>query len=429
MAFAKIHRANIVYHLAAERGGEPWRRTSPAPRSSARKGEPPLDSPQDSVIVLGGGAAQEMFLRDLHARYGAFTLLDVDPAAPGRHWARNSYQASIYDFDACRTVLAPLITPESRLVTFATGPAGEVCCRLGEAFGLPRRSKKLAAAANDKKILSDILASNGMLVPRQLVLHNGALNREELDGMTFPAVLKPLRGGGGRDVRSVSSADEAARLCSRIDRPFLLQEKLAGREELLWLIARNGEVAALLHGENLFDGDTGWNSPLGLAIERTSLRNGIPPRWAGLAAQLIGAFDLKDDFIVAELIAGEGGDTVIDVELNGLSGFACAAVMGDNLLVSLLVDTYLQRDFSGPPRAGWVSCMAFFAAPNPQALKRMAERAARLGSCAVESPRHISKLECFGATVYKGGYLIVTDARDLADAADKARGLLREASR
>jgi len=389
----------------------------------------PSEETQDQIVVLGGGPSLELFLQDLHARYGAFTLLDVDPNAPGRKWSHGFFPASIYDFEACRKALDAVITPRSRLLTFATGPAGNVCCRLGEAFGLPRRSEKLAAAATDKKVLSDLLANNGMLVPRQVLLHNGGLNPEELDGLTFPAVLKPLHGGGGRDVRSVSSAGEAVRLCSRTNRPFLLQEKLAGREELLWLIVRDGRVAALLHGENLFDAESGWTSPIGLALERIALEDEVPPRWAGLATQLISAFDLKDDFIVAELIAGERGNTVIDVELNGLSGFACSAVMEDNLLASLLVDTYLQRDFSGPATAGWVSCMAFFAAPNPEALKRMAERAARLGSCAVESPRNISKLECFGAMVYKGGYLIVTDARDLADAADKARGLLREVSR
>jgi hypothetical protein len=380
------------------------------------------------VIVLGGGASQEIFLEDLHARHGLFTLLDVDKEAPGRQWARRFFQASIYDFAACREVLAPLMTPECRAVTFATGPAGEVCYRLCEAFGLPRRSAALARAANDKKLLSDLLAAKGLRVPRQLFLSGGAFDGAKLEEFAFPAVLKPVRGGGGLDVRFVESRDEALRLCGRLDRPFLLQEKLSGREELLWLIVRNGEVAALLHGENLFDESTGWRSPLGLAIERIPLRHGIPQRWAKLAAELIEVFELRNDLIVAELIADERGDTIIDVELNGLSAFACSQVLEGNLLASLLVDTYLERDFSGPETGGWVSCMAFFAASNPAALKPMAQKAARLGSCVVEPPRSVTKLDCFGTTVYKGGYLIVTDARDPAEASATARAILREAA-
>jgi len=91
-----------------------------------------------------------------------------------------------------------------------------------------------------------------------------------------------------------------------------------------------------------------------------------------------------------------------------------------------LVDTYLQKDFSGAETAGWVSCMGFFAAAEPEALKRMAQKAASLGTCAVDPPRNVSKLDCFGALVYKGGYFIVTDARDLADAAAKARAIFAE---
>lgn len=379
-----------------------------------------------SVVVLGGGPSQEIFLQDLYARYGAFTLLDVNPSAPGRRWAKNFVHASIHDFNRCRDILASFITRDSQIVTFATGPAGKVCCRLGEAFGLPQRSLVLAAAANNKKVLSDVLANEGLLVPRQVVLDEANWDTRTLEQMTFPAVLKPVEGGGGLNVRIVECADEVIGLCGQQKGLFLLQEKLSGREELLWLIVRDGRVAALLHGENLFEERVGWNSPLGLALQRVPLQCGLPLRWANLANQLIDAFHLEDDFVVAELIATEDGDFIIDVELNGLSGFACSKVLERNLLASLLVDTYLKRDFDGPETAGWVSCMAFFAAAEPTVLTRMAHRVTNFGGCVVEPPRNIVKLECFGRAIYKGGYFIITDACDLADAAAKGRGILAE---
>jgi hypothetical protein len=163
-------------------------------------------------------------------------------------------------------------------------------------------------------------------------------------------------------------------------------------------------------------------------MTRVPVERGVPPRWRKLAGELIEAFGLEDDFIVAELITDQLGETIIDVELNGLSAFACSNVLERNLLGSLLVDTYLRRNFSGPETAGWSSCMAFFAAGNPQALERMAQKAARVGGCVVEPPRSVSKLNCFGKTVYKGGYLIITDADDMAEAADKARTILLEAA-
>jgi hypothetical protein len=285
----------------------------------------------------------------------------------------------------------------------------------------------LAAAANDKIALSNHLAKNGMRVPRHAVIGPAGPKAGEIEKIPFPAILKPVRGGGGMDVRVVEDADEALRLCGRLQRPYLLQEKLTGREELLWMIVRQGRVAALLHGQNLFDPATGWNSPIGLTIERIAIQHGMPARWRDLAGQLIDTFHLHDDLIVAELIADEGGDTVIDVELNGLSAFACARVFEGNLLASLLVDTYLHKDFDGPETTGWVSCMAFFTAPDRRDLDRMAENAARAGHCVVEPPRTVSTLSCFGQTVYKGGYLIVTDARDLNKAAATARAILAEA--
>jgi hypothetical protein len=379
-------------------------------------------------VVLGGGASQELFLKDLYARYGSFTLLDIDENAPGRRWADRFYPVSIYDFDACRKTLTPLITAEHQVVTYATGPAGEVCWRLCDAFKLPQRSSSLAAAANDKISLADLLGRRGLRVPRHSTLGANGLQRAQLEHMTFPAVLKPVHGGGGLHVRVVENADQANRLCQHLKQPFLLQEKLSGREELLWLIVREGRVAALVHGENLFDGTTGWNSPIGLAMTRIPLEQGMPPRWHKLARELIEAFRLEDDFIVAELITDDVGETIIDVELNGLSAFACSNVLERNLLGSLLVDTYLHRDFFGPETAGWSSCMAFFAAADPQALARMAQKAARIPGCVVEPPRSVSKLNCFGKTVYKGGYLIITDAGDMAQAADQARAILLEAA-
>lgn len=380
------------------------------------------------MIVLGGGPSQEIFLQDIYARYGDFTLLDVNRDAPGRQWAERFFHASIYEFGACRDALAAFVTPDSRVMTFATGPAGEVCYRLCRAFELPRRSGTLAAAANNKKFLADILDQNGLRVPRQIVSNETGFDPALLESMTFPAVLKPIQAGGGQGVRILEGRDEAIGLCRQLRRPFLLQEKLSGREELLWLIVRQGRIVALLHGQNLFDESTGWHSPLGLAIERIPLQHGIPLRWTKLASQLIDVFNLRDDSIVAELIADDRGDTIIDVELNGLSAFACSKVLEGNLLTSLLVDTYLQRDFSGPKTAGWVSCMAFFAAPEPAALTQMARKATRIGSCVVEPPRNVSKLVCFDTTVYKGGYLIITDAVDLTEAAAKARAILVEAA-
>jgi hypothetical protein len=378
--------------------------------------------------VLGGGVSQELFLQDLYRRYGPFTLLDMNSQAPARQWADRFFAISIHDFDACRSVLAPLVREDWHVVTFATGPAGEVCRRLCEAFNLRQRSATLTAAANSKVSLSKVLAESGMRVPRHAVIKPTGLTSAELDRVSFPAVLKPVHGGGGSDVRAVDTPDEALRLCRELERPFLLQERLAGREELLWLVVRKGRVVALLHGENLFDAKTGWTSPIGLAIERIPVQGDVPPRWRKLARQVIEAFRLENDFIVAELIADDSGDTIIDVELNGLSGFACSNVLEGNLLSSLLVDTYLDKDFAGPETAGWISSMAFFAAPDPRRLERMARKAARLDGCVVEPPRSVAKLNCFGTTVYKGGYLIVTDARDLADAAGKARGFLEEAA-
>jgi len=368
------------------------------------------------VIVLGGGAQHRRFVRELRRRGHPLTLVDINPAAPCRPLADRFVQASIHDTEACHKALAPLVTDATRLVTFATGPAGRTCVELCHGFGLPARSRRLADATLDKRSLRCVLERAGLPVVREYTIQ-GKNAEAALKKVTFPALLKPARGGGGIDVDRLQTRDEAMARIGSLDLqlPHVLQPWIAGVERAIAVVVQAGRPVALLQGENILEASTGWPWPIGQALERRAPTDAAPA-WLEIVPRLIEAFELVDDFVLVELISNDDGDYVIDVEMNALGPFACSEVMDDGDLIRTLVDTYLGEPVRAPERNRWIAGLAFVASHEEARVASLRGVERDTAEFRFDGTETWARLECHGSAVFKGGYVITKRARTLADA-------------
>ena len=372
------------------------------------------------VVMLGGATFHRRFAREVRRRGHALTLFDRNPDSPCRPYADRFVQTSIHDVATCLRELEPLVGAGTRIITFATGAAGHTCVELCRSLDLPSRSPRLARAALDKRCLSRTLVESGLPHLPEIHFHGSDLEGSKLADFDFPAILKPVVGAGGAHVARVDSPEEVVALVRRGDdrQSYLLQRWVEGVERLVAILVQSGVPVALLHGVNIFDPSTGWPWPIGVALERLPLSAPRPAWLAKLIPELLTAFELEDDFVTVELISSGAASYVVDVEVNALSPFPCSEVMEADELTRRLVDVYLGQPIDTDDTVGWVSALTFVVSEDEQ-------RLAALRSCETQEFRFDAsetwaRLESYGRHVFKGGYVVVKQAADLAQAASRS---------
>lgn len=379
-----------------------------------------VNHPPAPVVMLGGAAFHARFAREVRRRGHAITLLDRNPDAPCRTYADRFVQTSTHDVAACLRELEPLVDVGTRIVTFATGAAGQTCVELCRSLDLPSRSPRLAQAALDKRCLSRTLVESGLPHLPELHFHGADLEGAKLADFDFPAILKPVAGVGGAHVARVNSPEEVLALLHRGDarHGYLLQRHVEGVERLVAMLVQGGVPVALLHGVNVFDPSTGWPWPIGVALERLPLAAPRPVWLAKLVPELLAAFELEDDFVTVELISCGAASYVIDVEVNALSPFPCSEVMEAGELTRRLVDVYLGEPIDTDATVGWVSALTFVVSEDEQRLAALRSRETE--DFRFEASETWARLESYGRHVFKGGYVVVKQAPDLAQAASRS---------
>ncbi len=385
------------------------------------RGSPRLvDYSPAPVVMLGGAAFHERFAREIQRRGHALTLLDRNPDAPCRTYADRFVQTSTHDVAACLREVEPLVDAGTRIITFATGAAGQTCVELCRSLGLPSRSPRLAQAALDKRCLSRTLVQSGLPHLPELHFHGSDLAGAKLADFDFPAILKPVGGVGGAHVARVGSPEEVLALVSRGDarQSYLLQRRIEGVERLVAMLVQGGEPVALLHGVNVFDPSTGWPWPIGVALERLPLTAPRPAWLAKLVSELLPTFELEDDFVTLELISSGAASYVIDVEVNALSPFPCSEVMEAGELTRRLVDVYLGQPIDTDATVGWVSALTFVVSADEQRLAALRSRETE--EFRFEASETWARLESYGRHIFKGGYVVLKQAADLAQAASRS---------
>lgn len=384
------------------------------------------------IVVLGGAESHLLFLERLHKRCGDYVLLDYNPNAPGRRWASRFLDVSIHDPAECiRRIREAAIHP-SAIISFATGRAGDSVLALSRHFNLPSsaRSESLCRAVCDKAYLSQRLRRHAMPVPREFQVNTARPVSLEIPGnFRFPAIVKPVDGGGGIEVGAADDRDALFGLLTghrnADGRRMLVQEKLVGTERLIYLFVKDGRPVTVAHGVNQFDPQSGWPWPVGLIFETISDVATAPAWLRRLAGQIITLFNLKNDFIAVELIDTGAARFVIDVELNAFTAFACSRIVDNGQLIELLLDIYLNQSVAPTHGKNWISGLTFLFNQDRARVVRPDGSRVDASRVWVEQATEAMRLRAFEHDVFKGGHVIVRHAASFQEAAD----LLLDASR
>lgn len=119
-----------------------------------------------------------------------------------------------------------------------------------------------------------------------------------------------------------------------------------------------------------------------------------------------------------ELISRGAASYVIDVEVNALSSFPCSEVMEADELTRRLVDVYLGQPIDTDDTVGWVSALTFVVSEDEQRLATL--RSCETQEFRFEASETWARLESYDRHVFKGGYVVVKQAADLARAASRS---------
>ncbi len=104
-----------------------------------------------------------------------------------------------------------------------------------------------------KDHLAKLVESAGLPAPRTWVVGGPAALAKTAPGLTYPLIVKPSEGAGGRGVSAAGSPQEAAALVEALgyDAKPLLQEMAPGEDFCVAVLARKGQLAAMMAYRNL----------------------------------------------------------------------------------------------------------------------------------------------------------------------------------
>jgi carbamoyl-phosphate synthase large subunit len=207
---------------------------------------------QMRVLLTGaGGVAVPFLIESLHAEGHFVIAVDMDVHAAGLYLADTGYvvpRADAREFlpalrAICRKEHVDIIIPlvDEELIHMFTLES-EGCTIL-----LPR--KEFVTTCLDKYHLMECLNNHGIRVP------STTLAREYGDQSSFPAIIKPRRGRGSRDVCHLQNREEFIdylRCSTHSPDQLIVQEYIRGVEFTVSVVVwRDGEVQAVIPKEIL----------------------------------------------------------------------------------------------------------------------------------------------------------------------------------
>jgi len=207
---------------------------------------------QIKVLLTGaGGVAVPGLIESLHARGYFIVATDIDPYAAGLYLADKGYvipRADAREFlpairGVCRKehvdVIVPLVDEELIQVLDLEAEGTTVL--------LPR--KEFVTTCLDKYRLMERLKGHGIRVPGTTLLPDHEIHP------SYPAIIKPRRGRGSRDVCRLEDRDDLLRYLSShpsLPDQLIVQEFIEGVEFTVSVVVwRDGEVQAVVPKEIL----------------------------------------------------------------------------------------------------------------------------------------------------------------------------------
>ena len=150
-------------------------------------------------ILLLGGSEQQIIAIETAKRLGLFTVLcDYLTDNPGQYHADRFYLVSTTDKEAVLQVAQK--EQVSYVLAYASDPAAPTAAYVAERMGLPTNPCTAVETLCNKDLFRAFLASHGFHTPKA----KGFQSREDaltnLEGLTFPIMVKPVDSSGSKGV-------------------------------------------------------------------------------------------------------------------------------------------------------------------------------------------------------------------------------------
>ena len=158
------------------------------------------------ILILGGGSSQINAIKRGLSRGHRIIVSDKNPKAPGCALADRSEPVSTFDCPGTLEIVKKHGI-EGILVVGTDQPvytAAWASARAGIRYNL---SEETALAVTNKGVMKEALTACGLPVPRYRILRED-FSPQELSGLSFPLVIKPLDSQGQRGVRKAESPQE-----------------------------------------------------------------------------------------------------------------------------------------------------------------------------------------------------------------------------
>ncbi|HZT90928.1 MAG TPA: hypothetical protein VFA05_02720 [Gaiellaceae bacterium] len=288
-----------------------------------------------TLLFLGASVSQLAGIRRARAAGHRVVACDAAPDAPGFALCDVAEAVDFSDVDAVARVAER--ERVDGVLAVCTDRAVVPAASVAERCGLPGIGPEVARRMTHKPTMRARLADCGVPQPPHAVLTEDGF--AELDGLRFPAVLKPADSGGQRGLFLVERRDgleevlpEAIALSQRGE--ALLEEYVAGDELNALYVVRDGEPTLLTLSDRLRPGGAGFGVGW---IHRfpSTLPDELLAEADRVAADAIRCLGLRDGIAFPQLLATPDGVVVVEVAAR-----IAAGQMADLVLHATGIDLY-----------------------------------------------------------------------------------------
>lgn len=271
------------------------------------------------ALVLAGGFPQIALLQDLRRRGIETVLADYYEAPVAKPYADRFYRVSTLDVEGITAVAQK--EQVDFLITACTDQALLTVAKVSETLGLPCYiDYQTALNVTNKQYMKQVFNAHDIPTARHVIM--GELCEEQLAGMQFPLIVKPVDCNSSKGVKRVETPEElksafaeAVRL-SRTD-TALVEEFIDGEELSVDVYVEDGvaHVLSVSMLDKIADNDKFviFRGRYGAAtVER------VHALVRGIAQQIADAFGLKNSPMLIQMITN--GERAAVLEFSARTG-------------------------------------------------------------------------------------------------------------
>ena len=271
------------------------------------------------ALVLAGGYPQIALIQELKSRGITTVLADYYPNPVAKPYADIYYQESTLDIEAITRVAKQ--EQVDFLITACTDQALLTVAKVSEDLGLPCYiDYQTALNVTNKSYMKDVFQKNNISTAKYAVM--GELDMARLDGLRYPAIVKPVDCNSSKGVKKVyneeelrAAFDQAVQL-SRTD-TAIVEEFIQGPEITVDVQVENGKayVLSTAYSDKIADDDKFVIFRTRYPIAET---DAVRRQIEQTAQQIADAFGLKNSLMLIQMISD--GERVYVLEFSARTG-------------------------------------------------------------------------------------------------------------